>query len=114
MQEHSLVAQLVHFLLEKNKAVASRELNCYVVDNMALSQTRLSNDNQLEKYGDDFTFRRRVTGLWFGVYTKLMYRLSMIPRAIGDMLMALRLHHDGIRHTKLISVYTTTPGSDET
>lgn len=51
MQEHSLIAQLVYFLLEEQLLY-----NDYVVDSVALSQTPPSNDNQIEEYGDNFTF----------------------------------------------------------
>nr|VZI25743.1 unnamed protein product [Spirometra erinaceieuropaei] len=84
---------------ERRTALVARELARYKVDIAALSETRFSEQGQLEEVGADYTFiwsgrlrtERRDAGVAFAIRNDIMGRLPCLPQGINDRLMSLRL-----------------------
>ncbi|BHF68642.1 hypothetical protein SprV_0301167900 [Sparganum proliferum] len=84
---------------ERRTALAARELARYKVDIAALSETRFSEQGQLEEVGAGYTFfwsgrrrtERRDAGVAFAIRSDLVGRLPCLPQGINDRLMSLRL-----------------------
>nr|VZH96042.1 unnamed protein product [Spirometra erinaceieuropaei] len=84
---------------ERRTALVARELARYKVDIAALSETRFSEQGQLEEVGAGYTFfwsgrpraERRDAGVAFAIRTHIVGRLPCLPQGINDRLMSLRL-----------------------
>nr|VZI38162.1 unnamed protein product [Spirometra erinaceieuropaei] len=84
---------------ERRTALVARELARYKVDIAALSETRFSEQGQLEEVGAGYTFfwsgrprvERRDAGVAFAIRTDIVGRLPCLPQGINDRLMSLRL-----------------------
>ncbi|BHF78563.1 hypothetical protein SprV_0602167600 [Sparganum proliferum] len=84
---------------ERRTALVARELARYKVDIAALSETRFSEQGQLEEVGDGYTFfwsgrpgaERRDAGVGFAICNDILGRLPCLPQGINDRLMSLRL-----------------------
>ncbi|BHF78889.1 hypothetical protein SprV_0602200600 [Sparganum proliferum] len=82
-----------------------RELVRYKVDTVALSETRFSEQGQLEEVGAGYSFfwcgrpkaEQRNSGVAFAIRNDIVGRLLCLPQDINDRLMGLRLlilpHH---------------------
>ncbi|BHF63557.1 hypothetical protein SprV_0200655100 [Sparganum proliferum] len=78
---------------------SGRELARYKVDIAALSETRFSEQGQLEEVGAGYTFfwsgrprtERRDAGVAFAIRNDIVGRLPCLPQGIDDRLMSLRL-----------------------
>nr|VZI34173.1 unnamed protein product [Spirometra erinaceieuropaei] len=85
---------------ERRTALVARELARYKLDIAALSETRFSEQGQLEEVGAGYTFfwsgrpraERRDAGVAFAIRTDIVGRLPYLPQGINDRLMSLRLH----------------------
>nr|VZI10068.1 unnamed protein product [Spirometra erinaceieuropaei] len=99
---------------ERRTALVARELACYKVDIAALSETRFSEQGQLEEVEAGYTFywsgrlraERRDAGVAFAIRKDTVGRLPRLPQGINDRLMSLRLtaewgqirnHHQRLR-----------------
>ncbi|VDL89377.1 unnamed protein product [Schistocephalus solidus] len=88
---------------ERRTALAARELAHYKVDIAARSETRFSEQGQLEEVGADCTFvwsgrskaERRDAGVAFAIRNDIMGRLPCLLQCINDRLMSLRLRLHG-------------------
>ncbi|BHF72079.1 hypothetical protein SprV_0401514200 [Sparganum proliferum] len=84
---------------ERRTALVARELARYKVDIAALSETRFSEQGQLEEVGAGYTFfwsgrprtERRDAGVAFAIRNDIVGRQSCLPQGINDRLMSLRL-----------------------
>nr|VZH98596.1 unnamed protein product [Spirometra erinaceieuropaei] len=84
---------------ERRTALVARELARYKVDIAALSETRFSEQGQLEEVGAGYTFywsgrpraEGRDAGVAFAIRNDIVGRLSCMPQGINDRLMSLRL-----------------------
>nr|VZI44786.1 unnamed protein product [Spirometra erinaceieuropaei] len=83
---------------ERRTALVERELARYKVDIAALSETRFSEQGQLEEVVAGYTFwsgrpkaERRDAGVAFAIRNDIVGRLPCLPQGINDRLMSLRL-----------------------
>ncbi|BHF83389.1 hypothetical protein SprV_0902653100 [Sparganum proliferum] len=84
---------------ERRTTLVARELARYKVDIAALSETRFSEQGQLEEVGAGYTFfwsgrpraERRDAGVAFAIRNDIVGRLPCFPQGINDRLMSLRL-----------------------
>ncbi|VDL86441.1 unnamed protein product [Schistocephalus solidus] len=98
---------------ERRTALVARELARYKVDIAALSETRFSEQGQLEEVGIGYTFfrsghrkaERRDAGVARATRNDIVGRLPYLPRGINDRLMSLRLHLRGDKFATIISAY---------
>nr|VZI20650.1 unnamed protein product [Spirometra erinaceieuropaei] len=99
---------------ERRTALVARELARYKVDIAALSETRFSEQGQLEEVGAGYTFfwsgrpraERRDAGVAFAIRTDIVGRLPCLPQGINDRLMSLRLPlRRGGKFATIISAY---------
>nr|VZI36657.1 unnamed protein product [Spirometra erinaceieuropaei] len=101
---------------ERRTALVARELARYKVDIAALSETRFSEQGQLEEVGAGYTFfwsgrpraERRNAGVAFAIRTDIVGRLPCLPQGINDRLMSLRLPLWGGKFATIISAYAPT------
>nr|VZI30939.1 unnamed protein product [Spirometra erinaceieuropaei] len=107
---------------ERRTALVARELARYKVDIAALSETRFSEQGQLEEVGAGYTFfwsgrprtERRDAGVAFAIRTDLVGRLPCLPQGINDRLMSLRLPlRRGGKFATIISAYAPTMTSPD-
>nr|VZI50031.1 unnamed protein product [Spirometra erinaceieuropaei] len=85
--------------LERRTALVARELARYKVDIAALSETRFSEQGQLEEVGAGYTFfwsgcpraEQRDAGVAFAIRNDIVGQLPCLPQGINDRLMSLRL-----------------------
>nr|VZI37427.1 unnamed protein product [Spirometra erinaceieuropaei] len=100
---------------KRRTALVARELAHYKVDIAALSETRFSEQGQLEEVGAGYTFfwsgrpraERRDAGVAFAIRNDIVGRLPCLPKGINDRLMSLRLHlpRGGVKFPTIISAY---------
>ncbi|BHF79472.1 hypothetical protein SprV_0702259200 [Sparganum proliferum] len=99
---------------ERRTALVARELPRYKVDIAALSETRFSEQGQLEEVGAGYTFfwsgrprtERRDAGFAFAIRNDIVGRLPCLPQGINDRLMSLRLPLQwGGKFATIISAY---------
>nr|VZI26919.1 unnamed protein product [Spirometra erinaceieuropaei] len=101
---------------ERRTALVARELARYKVDIAALSETRFSEQGQLEEVGAGYTFfwsgrpraERRDAGVAFANRNDIVGRLPCLPQGINDRLMSLRLPLRGGKFATIISAYAPT------
>nr|VZI33675.1 unnamed protein product [Spirometra erinaceieuropaei] len=101
---------------ERRTALVARELARYKVDIAALSETRFSEQGQLEEVGAGYTFfwsgrpraERRDAGVAFAIRNDIVGRLPCLPQGINDRLMSLRLPLWGGKFATIISAYAPT------
>nr|VZI07985.1 unnamed protein product [Spirometra erinaceieuropaei] len=102
---------------ERRTALVARELARYKVDIAALSETRFSEQGQLEEVGAGYTFfwsgrpraERRDAGVAFAIRNDIVGRLPCLPQGINDRLMSLRLPlRGGGKFATIISAYVPT------
>ncbi|VDL90204.1 unnamed protein product [Schistocephalus solidus] len=84
---------------ERRTARVARELARYKVDIAAFSETRFSEQGQLEEA------ERRDTGVAFAIRNDIVRRLPCLPQGINDRLMSLHLHLRGDQFATIISAY---------
>ncbi|VDL95094.1 unnamed protein product [Schistocephalus solidus] len=93
---------------------SEEELTRYKVDIAALSETRFSEQGQLEEVGVGYTFfwsgrpkvERRDAGVPFAIRNDIMGRLLCLPQGINDRLISLHLPLRGDEFVTTISAYT--------
>ncbi|VDL95313.1 unnamed protein product [Schistocephalus solidus] len=98
---------------ERRTAPVTRELASYKVDIAALSETRFSEQRQLEEVGAGYIFfwsgrpkaERHDAGVVFAIWDDIVGRLSCLPQGINDRLMSLRLPLRGGEFAAIISAY---------
>nr|VZI16281.1 unnamed protein product [Spirometra erinaceieuropaei] len=99
---------------ERRTALMARELARYKMDIAALSETRFSEQGQLQEAGVGYTFfwsgrpraERRDAGVAFAIRTDIVGRLPCLPQGISDRLMSLRLPlQRGGKFATIISAY---------
>nr|VZI26313.1 unnamed protein product [Spirometra erinaceieuropaei] len=101
---------------ERRTELVARELARYKVDIAALSETRFSEQGQLEEVGAGYTFfwsgrpraERRDAGVAFAIRNDIVGRLPCLPQGINDRLMSLRLPLWGGKFATIISAYAPT------
>ncbi|BHF66057.1 hypothetical protein SprV_0200907100 [Sparganum proliferum] len=99
---------------ERRTALVARKLARYKVDIAALSETRFSEQGQLEEMGAGYSFfwdgrprsQRRDAGVAFAIRNDIVGRLPCLPQSISDRLMSLRLPlRRGGKFATIISAY---------
>nr|VZI47914.1 unnamed protein product [Spirometra erinaceieuropaei] len=98
---------------ERRTALVARELARNKVDIAALSETRFSEQGQLEEVGAGYIFwsgrprpERRDAGVAFAIRNDIVGRLPCLPQGINDRLMSLRLPlRGGGKFATIISAY---------
>nr|VZH95518.1 unnamed protein product [Spirometra erinaceieuropaei] len=102
---------------ERRTVLVARELARYKVDIAALSETRFSEQGQLEVVGAGYTFfwsgrsraERRDEGVAFAIRNDIVGRLPCLPQDINDRLMSLHLPlRGGGKFATIISAYAPT------
>nr|VZI39499.1 unnamed protein product [Spirometra erinaceieuropaei] len=101
---------------ERRTALVARELARYKVDIATLSETRFSEQGQLEEVGAGYTFfwsgrpraLRLDAGVAFGIRNGIVRRLPCLPQDINDRLMSLGLPLWGGKFATIISAYAPT------
>ncbi|VDL97217.1 unnamed protein product [Schistocephalus solidus] len=99
---------------ERRMALVARELSRYKVDIASLSETRLSEQGQLQEVSAGYTFswsgwlktERRDAGVAFAIRNDIVGRLPCLPQGINNRLMSLCLLIRGDLFTTIISAYT--------
>lgn len=106
-------------LPERRTAIVSKELARYNIDIAALSETRLSDEDQLTEIGGYTYFWKgkpngikREGGVGFAIRSELLSQMEQ-PHGISDRIMCLRLPLPCGRFASVISVYAPTLGSDD-
>ncbi|BHF76369.1 hypothetical protein SprV_0501946700 [Sparganum proliferum] len=108
---------------ERRTALVARELARYKVDIAALSETRFSEQGQLEEVGAGYTSfssgrprtERRDAGVTFAIRNDIVGRLPCLPQGINDRLMSLRLPlRRGGKFATIISAYAPPMTSPDT
>nr|VZI18897.1 unnamed protein product [Spirometra erinaceieuropaei] len=96
----------------RRTALVPRQLARYKVDITALSETRFSEQGQLEEVGVGYTFwsgrpkaARPDAGVTFAIRNDIVGRLPCLPQGINDRRMSLRLLLRGGKFATIISVY---------
>ncbi|VDL94580.1 unnamed protein product [Schistocephalus solidus] len=100
-----------HMCLQTRMALVARERARYKVDTADLSETRFSEQGQLEEVGAGYTFfwsgwskaERRDAGVAFAIQNDIVGRLPCLPQDINDRLMSLRLPLRGDQFDTIIS-----------
>ncbi|VDM00196.1 unnamed protein product [Schistocephalus solidus] len=90
-----------------------RKLACYKVDIAGLSETRFSEQGQVEEVGAGYTFfwsgrpkaEIRDAGVAFAIRNDIVGRLPCLPLGFNDHLMSLRLPLRGDKFVTIISAY---------
>ncbi|VDL94907.1 unnamed protein product [Schistocephalus solidus] len=98
---------------ERRMVLVTRELARYKVDIAALSETRFSEQGQLQEVVAGYTFlwsgrpkaERRDAGVAFAIRNDIVGRLPGLPQGDNDRLMSLRLPLRGDQFTTIISAY---------
>ncbi|VDL96459.1 unnamed protein product [Schistocephalus solidus] len=107
---------------ERRVALVARELARYKVDIAALSETRFSEQGQLEEVDAKYTFfwsgrpraGRRDAGVAFAIRNDIVGRLPCLPQSINDRLMSLHLPLWGDQFANIISAYAPPMTSSDT
>ena len=105
---------------ERRTAIVARELARYNVDIAALSETRLSGENQLSEKGAGYTFfwkgkaegEKKERGVGFAIRTEIIKQIEQ-PYGVSDRIMCLRAPLSCGRFITVISVYAPTLGSNQ-
>ena len=105
----------------RRTALVASEIGRYDIDIVALSETRLPNEDSLTEVGGGYTFfwrglpgeADRIHGVGFAIKTSLLKRLPESPIGISERLMTLRIPLTHSRYVTLISAYAPTLTSDE-
>ncbi|BHF78876.1 hypothetical protein SprV_0602199300 [Sparganum proliferum] len=100
---------------ERRTALVARELVRYKVDIAALSETRFSEQGQLEEVGAGYTFfwsarprsERRGAGVAFAIRNDIVGRLPCLLQGINDRLMSLRLPLRGGKFATIICAHAS-------
>ncbi|BHF80231.1 hypothetical protein SprV_0702335500 [Sparganum proliferum] len=98
---------------KRRTAPVARGLARYKVDIAALSETRFSEQGQLEEVGAGYTFlwsgrpraERRDGGIAFAIRKDIVGRQPCLPQDINDRLTSLRLPLPGGKFVTIINVY---------
>ncbi|VDM01365.1 unnamed protein product [Schistocephalus solidus] len=98
---------------ERRTALVARELARYKVDIAPLSETRFSEQGQLEEVGAGYTFfwcsrpkaERRDAGVAFAIRNDIVGCLPCLPQDINYRLMSLHLRLRGDKFATIISTY---------
>ncbi|VDL97087.1 unnamed protein product [Schistocephalus solidus] len=98
---------------ERRTALVAQELACYKVDIAALSETRFSEQGQLQDVGAGCTFlwsgrlkaERCDAGVAFAIWNSIVGPLLCLPQGINDHLISLRLPLRGDKFATIISAY---------
>ncbi|VDL89945.1 unnamed protein product [Schistocephalus solidus] len=106
---------------ELRTSLVARELARYKVDIAALSETRFSEQSQLEEVGAGYTFfwsgrpkaEQRKAGIAFAIRNDIVGSLPCLPQGINDHLMSLRLLLRRDMFANIISAYTPTMTSSD-
>ncbi|BHF73902.1 hypothetical protein SprV_0401698600 [Sparganum proliferum] len=107
---------------ERRTTLVAREPARYKVHIAALSETRFSEQGQLEEVGAGYTFfwsgrptsEGRDSGVAFAIRNDIVGRLPCLPQDINDRLMSLRLPlRRGGKFATFISAYAPTMSSTE-
>ncbi|VDM04245.1 unnamed protein product [Schistocephalus solidus] len=93
-------------------ALVAWELARYKVDIAALSETRFSEQSQLEEVGASYTFcsgwpkaARRDAGVAFAIYRDIVGRLPCLSQGINDRLMSVQLPLQEDKFATITSAY---------
>ncbi|BHF67934.1 hypothetical protein SprV_0301096300 [Sparganum proliferum] len=98
---------------EERTALVTRKLARYKVDIAALSETRFSEQGQLEVVGAGYTFtlngrfsaERQDAGVAFAIRNDIVGQLPCLPQGISVRLMNLRLSLGEGKFATVVSVY---------
>ena len=106
--------------IERKTAILAKELQRYNIDIAALSETRLSGEDQLVEKDSGYTIfwsgrsekEKRQSGVGFAVKNSLVGRIEQ-PVGVSDRIIKLRLPLVAGRYLSIVSVYAPTLTSSE-
>ena len=103
---------------QRRTALVGRKLDRYKVEIAALSETRLAEEGLLKEVGAGYTFfwsgrkkeerREAGVGVGFAIKSRLVSKLSGLPKGINDRLVTLRLPLSGKNHGTIVRAYAPT------
>ena len=106
---------------ERRTALVCKELARSNIDVAALSETRLPEEGSIKETGSGYTIfwkgknpdEPRIHGVGFAIRSQLVQQHNLIPNAISERIMSIRLPLTRDRFLSLISVYAPTLTSEE-
>ncbi|VDM00563.1 unnamed protein product [Schistocephalus solidus] len=113
----TIPSRLLGNRLERRTALVARELARYKVDIAALSETRFSEQGQLEEvffWSGRPKAERCEAGVAFAIWNDIVGHLPCLPQGINDRLMSHRLTLRGDKFTTIISAYAPPMTSSDT
>jgi len=101
---------------ERRTALVCNELSRFNVDIAALSETRFANEGMLEEKGSGYTIfwsgkdenEKRIHGVGLALKTKLVKQHNLMPKAINERLMTVRIPLHFNTFLTVISAYAPT------
>lgn len=106
---------------ERRTALIVKEIDHYKINIAALSETRMAEEGQMTDAGSGYTFfwsgrtdERHESGVGFSVQTKLVKKLSNLPRGINEQLMVVNLPLSGKKQATFIKLTMTNPETSRT
>ena len=106
---------------ERRTALICKELARFNIDVAALSETRLADEGNIREAGSGYTIfwkgkatdEPRIHGVGFAIRTQLAQQHNLIPTAINERIMTVRIPLTRDRFLTLVSVYAPTLTSDD-
>ena len=106
---------------ERRTALVCKELDRFNIDVAALSETRLPDEGNIEEAGPNYTIfwkgksaeEPRIHGVGFAIRSKLVDQHNLVPTAISERMMTVRIPLVQNRFLTLISVYAPTLTSED-
>jgi len=106
---------------ERRSALIALELSRYSLDIVALSETRLADDDQRTEPNGGYTFfwkgrspnETRMHGVGFAIRNSIVRKLESLPQGINERLMTLRIPIASKQYATVISAYAPTLTSPE-
>ena len=106
---------------ERRTALICKELARFNIDVAALSETRLSGEGNIREAGSGYTIfwkgkdqdEPRIHGVGFAIRSQLVHQHNLVPTAISERVMSIRMPLTRNRSLTLISVYAPTLTSED-
>ena len=106
---------------ERRTALVCKELARFNIDVAALSETRLPEEGNIKEAGSGYTIfwkgkapdEPHIHGVGFAIRTQLIQQHNLVPTAISERMMSIRIPLTRDRYLTLVSVYAPTLTSND-